>query len=86
MFAKKILTGFLILICASVTAQTQKSTYDPHDLFTPDFYPSSVNEYRASDGEPGIKYWTNKASYKIAASLDDTKDEITGSVIITLHQ
>ena len=83
MFAKKILTGFLILICASVAAQTQKSTYDQHDLFTPNFYPSSVNEYRASDGEPGIKYWTNKASYKIAASLDDTKDEITGSVIIT---
>ena len=83
MFAKKNLTGFIILICASVTAQTQKSTYDPHDLFTPNFYPSSVNEYRAADGEPGIKYWTNKASYKIAASLDDTKDEITGSVIIT---
>jgi hypothetical protein len=83
MFPKKILTVLFILICAAVTAQTQKSTYDPHDLFTPNFYPSSVNEYRASDGEPGIKYWTNKASYKIAVSFDDTKDEITGSVIIT---
>ncbi|MEP6927318.1 MAG: M1 family metallopeptidase [Ginsengibacter sp.] len=83
MFTKKLLTGFLILICASVIAQTQKSTYDPHDLFAPNFYPSSVNEYRAADGEPGIKYWTNKASYKIAASLDDIKDEITGSVTIT---
>src|SRR6266550_7593110 len=83
MFSKKNLSAILILICASVTAQTQKSTYDPHDLFTPDFYPPSVNEYRASDGEPGNKYWTNKASYKITASLDDSKDEITGIVIIT---
>lgn len=83
MIAKKLITGFLILICASVAAQTSNSTYDPHDLFTPNFYPSSVNEYRAADGEPGPKYWTNKASYKIEASLDDVKDEITGSVIIT---
>ena len=83
MLAKKLLTAFLILICASVAAQTSTSTYDPHDLFTPNFYPSSVNEYRAADGEPGPKYWINKASYKIDASLDDVKDEITGSVIIT---
>ena len=83
MFSKKILTGLFILISASVIAQTQKSTYDPHDLFTPNFYPPSVNEYRAADGEPGIKYWTNKASYKIAALLMPSKDEITGSVIIT---
>jgi hypothetical protein len=83
MIAKKLLTAFLILICASVAAQTSTSTYDPHDLFTPNFYPSSVNEYRAADGEPGPKYWTNKASYKIDASLDDVKDEIKGSVIIT---
>jgi len=83
MFAEKILVGLLILLSAPVIAQNQKSTYDPHDLFTPNFYPSSVNEYRAPDGEPGIKYWTNRASYKITASLDDTKDEITGSVLIT---
>ncbi len=59
------------------------SVYDPHDLFTPNFYPSSVNEFRAADGEPGPKYWTNKASYKIAATFDDTMDKITGSVTIT---
>jgi len=83
MFAEKILVGLLILLSAPVIAQNQKSTYDPHDLFTPNFYPSSVNEYRAPDGEPGIKYWTNRASYKITASLDDTNDEITGTVLIT---
>jgi hypothetical protein len=83
MFSKKLITSLMILVSASVIAQTQKSTYDPHDLFTPNFYPSSVNEYRAADGEPGTKYWTNRASYKIDATLDDVKDEITGSVLIT---
>ncbi|MEP6628068.1 MAG: M1 family metallopeptidase, partial [Ginsengibacter sp.] len=36
-----------------------------------------------SDGQPGPKYWTNKASYKIAATLDDVKDAISGTVTIT---
>ncbi|HEV8082418.1 MAG TPA: M1 family metallopeptidase [Chitinophagaceae bacterium] len=83
MLTKKVLLGCIIFIYVSATAQTATSTYDPHDLFTPNFYPSSVNEYRSADGQPGPKYWTNKASYKIAASLDDAKDEITGSVTIT---
>ncbi len=80
---KNLVTGFLIMTCASVAAQSTTSSYDPHDLFTPNFYPSSVNEYRAADGEPGPKYWTNKASYKIEVSLDDASDKITGSEIIT---
>ena len=83
MLIKKLLLGCIIIMSASASAQTDSSTYNPHDLFTPNFYPSSVNEYRAADGQPGPKYWANKASYKIAASLDDVKDEITGSVTIT---
>ncbi|MEO8108692.1 MAG: M1 family metallopeptidase [Ginsengibacter sp.] len=83
MLTKKLLFGLLIFICTSVTAQTDSSTYNPHDLFTPNFYPSSVNEFRSADGQPGPKYWKNKASYKINASFDDVKDEITGSVTIT---
>lgn len=71
-----------ILISSFSFAQSEKSVYDHHDLFSPDFYPASVNEYRAADGEPGPKYWTNKASYKIDAILDTAKDAITGSVTI----
>src|SRR3569623_195602 len=63
-------------------AQTDSSVYSEHDFFTPNFYPSSVNEYRAADGEPGPKYWTNKASYKIEATLDTATDGIKGSVTI----
>ena len=80
---KNLLVICIALTCMSANAQTENSTYDPHDLFTPNFYPSSVNEFRAADGQPGPKYWKNKASYKIAASLDDTKDAIKGTVTIT---
>jgi len=72
-----------VLVSFLSFGQNEKSVYDEHDLFTPNFYPPSVNQYRAADGEPGPKYWTNKASYKINATLDDTKDQITGSVIIS---
>lgn len=74
---------FLAMISFSVVAQDTKSIYDEHDLFSPNFYPSSVNEYRAADGEPGPKYWTNRASYKIEATLDVINDAIAGSEIIT---
>jgi hypothetical protein len=75
---------FLFCLCLSAVSFSQKDTgrYNPHPLFTPNFYPSSVNDYRAASGEPGIKYWQNKASYQINASLDDVKDAISGSVTI----
>lgn len=83
MSGMKLLFVFTIVFAGNFSyAQTEQSVYDHHDLFNPNFYPSSVNEYRAADGAPGSKYWTNKASYKINATLDDVKDAITGSVTI----
>lgn len=84
MLKNKVLFIISLLLVGSFSfAQSEKSIYDQHDLFTPNFYPSAVNDYRASDGQPGPKYWTNKASYKIAATLDDVKDAISGTVTIT---
>ena len=71
---------FISVLFADVHAQTK---YDQHSLFSPLFYPSSVNDYRAADGQPGPKYWQNRANYKIIASLDTSKDEIVGSATIT---
>ena len=78
---------FLLVLAAGLSfaasAQTEKSKYNYQDLFSPLFYPFGVNEYRSATGEPGPKYWQNKASYQISASLDDVKDAITASVTIT---
>ncbi len=60
-----------------------KSKYDQHLLFGPLFYPNAGNEFRAASGEPGNAYWQNRADYKITASLDESKNEVTGSVTIS---
>lgn len=57
--------------------------YDYHTLFSPLFYTTNGNEYRAANGEPGPAYWQNKADYEITAKLDDNKSEVTGTVILT---
>jgi len=69
-------------VCLQATAQTQ-SNFDQHEAFAPLFYPSYGDEIRAADGTPGPKYWSNRADYVIDASLDDSLQSITGSVVIT---
>jgi hypothetical protein len=83
MLPKKLLSILLLVFTTAVFAQAPVSVYNNHDLFSPNFYPSSVNEYRGADGEPGPKYWTNRANYTIKATLDDVKNTVTGSVTIT---
>ena len=83
MLQKKWITIVVVFLSSFVFAQDPKSVYDPYDLFSPNFYPSSVNEYRAADGQPGPKYWTNNANYKIAVTLDDKSDAVKGNVTIT---
>ncbi|MEO6406834.1 MAG: M1 family metallopeptidase [Ferruginibacter sp.] len=85
----KKLCFLLSIICiqASVIAQTdsaiRKSTYDPHDLFSPLFYPTGGTISRAATGEPNIGYWQNKADYKIDVTLNENTNVIGGSVTIT---
>ncbi len=83
MFSKKWLFIALVSFSSTAFCQADSSDYDSHTLFTPNFYPSAVNEYRSADGQPGPKYWKNNASYKIEATLDDLRDKVTGTVTIT---
>ena len=41
------------------------------------------NEIRAANGAPGPEYWQQRADYKIAVTLDDEKQRLTGSELIT---
>src|SRR5579863_6088925 len=59
------------------------SVYDYHETFGPPFYTKNGNEYRAADGAPGPKYWQNRADYQLNAKLDDQKNEVTGSEVLT---
>src|SRR6266567_2101963 len=59
------------------------SHYDQHKVFDPFFYPSLGTVYRSATGEPGPKYWGNKADYNINTTLDTAKHELSGAVTIT---
>jgi len=43
------------------------------------------NEYRSGSGAPGPRYWQQRADYVINAELDDNKQTISGSEVITYH-
>ena len=59
------------------------SKYDYRDAFAPFFYTKNGNEYRAASGEPGPKYWQNRADYKLDVKLNETTNEIAGTEILT---
>lgn len=64
--------------------QTPKaSNYDYRDAFGPGFYSKDGTETRSASGQPGPKYWQNRADYQITASLNDKTNEVTGSEILT---
>ncbi|HEY5327888.1 MAG TPA: M1 family metallopeptidase, partial [Mucilaginibacter sp.] len=69
---------------ATAASPAQSATnYDYHETFGPLFYTKNGSGYRAADGEPGPKYWQNRADYQLAATLNDENNEITGSEILT---
>jgi hypothetical protein len=84
----KLIAGFSLAIMAvGSAAQAQQtppvSKFDYHDAFAPFFYTKNGSEVRAADGQPGPKYWQNRADYQIAAKLNDQTNEVTGSEVIT---
>ena len=78
---KKIVL-ILLANCFLLIGYTQ-TKYDHRKAFDPQFYPVAANEYRSASGEPGPKYWQNRADYKIACTLDTGNHLVTGTVEIT---
>ncbi len=72
--------GLLALISTAVNAQSKYSAYE---LFHPLWNYGPVSPMRSAAGVPGPGYWQNSADYKIAVSLDDVANKITGDVEIT---
>jgi hypothetical protein len=67
----------------TTTTTPAGSVYDYHETFGPGFYTKNGTEFRAASGEPGFKYWQNRADYQLAAKLNDQTNEITGSEVLT---
>lgn len=62
---------------------TAVSNYDYHDAFAPNFYTKNGTETRSASGQPGAKYWQNKADYQLSVSLNDQNSEISGTEVLT---
>jgi hypothetical protein len=86
---KAILASLLAIGVCNAHAQTTESSdqsqskYDQHKVFIPSFYPDKGNEYRTASGAPGIKYWQNRADYKLDVTLDTAQHKVSGTTLIT---
>ena len=74
-----------LLTVANLSAQqtTVTSNYDYQAAFGANFYTQNGTETRSASGQPGPKYWQNKADYVLTANLNETNSEITGTEVLT---
>lgn len=90
-FFKAVFPLALFFGITSLQAQTNPvgtttkpvSNYNYHDAFAPNFYTKNGTDTRSASGQPGPKYWQNRADYQLAAVLNDKTKEITGTEILT---
>jgi hypothetical protein len=84
----KLIAGCALAVMAvSNVSQAQQQqppvgNYNYHDAFAPLFYTKNGSEFRAADGQPGPKYWQNRADYQLSAKLNDQTNEVTGSEVL----
>jgi hypothetical protein len=81
----KVILGLTLLFSiSSLWSQDQaKSKYNYHDAFAPFFYTKNGTTTRSASGQPGHEYWQNRADYQLTATLDEKKNEVSGTDIIT---
>ncbi|MEC5166665.1 hypothetical protein RCH18_002412 [Flavobacterium sp. PL11] len=84
-----VLLQVTFLLCVPLLKAQQNpatksiSNYDYSDAFAPFFYSKNGTTTRSASGQPGAEYWQNRADYQLTAKLEESKNEIIGSGIIT---
>lgn len=79
----KLITAMAVFAFTSGVFSQEAPKYDYNEAFKPFFYPTTGTETRSASGQPGHKYWQNSADYVLNVSLNDAKNEITGTSEIT---
>jgi Peptidase family M1 domain len=80
----KFLSFSLIMVVFSSQAQEVKtSNYNYQEAFANNFFTKNATETRSASGQPGAKYWQNRADYTLNATLNEQTNEIVGSEILT---
>lgn len=75
--------AFAMAVSVHFSAQTEAPKYSYTEAFKPFFYKNNGTETRSASGQPGHNYWQNSADYVLNATLNDGKNEISGSAEIT---
>ena len=82
-FALSIFFGSSSLNAQQVAPSISKSNYSYQEAFAPNFYTKNGTATRSASGQPGEKYWQNRADYQLTANLNDKTSEIIGTETLT---
>ena len=84
-FIKVTAAAAVLLTSFTGLAQEVKpiSVYNYNETFGQNFYSKNGTDTRSASGQPGAKYWQNRADYSIAAVLNDVTNEISGTETLT---
>ena len=79
-----LLLASLFLVFFSVDAQEiRTSNYNYQEAFGNGFYTKNATETRTASGQPGAKYWQNRADYTLNATLNEQANEVVATEILT---
>ncbi|TKC13039.1 M1 family metallopeptidase [Pedobacter polaris] len=87
---KKFYKGFILLTLIGQIALAQNILNNPGSNHGNKFEQlgtilNTPNEQRTASGAPGVKYWQQRADYKIKCELDEKKLTLKGSETITYY-
>ena len=78
----KPMVALAIAVSVNSFAQNDVPKYSYTEAFKPYFYQNNATETRSASGQPGHNYWQNSADYVLNATLNEAKNEISGSAEI----
>jgi len=83
-YFKALQLVIILFFCHQMTAQESNvSSYNYLEAFANNFYTKNGTDTRSASGQPGHKYWQNKADYDINATLNENTNEIIGTEVLT---
>jgi hypothetical protein len=82
-FIRVALVTFLFGVLTAKAQEAKTSNYNYNEAFGNNFYTKNATDTRSASGQPGAKYWQNRADYSLTATLNEQTNEIVGTEILT---
>ncbi len=78
-----LIATFFVGFFSNQAQELSPFNYNYNEAFGNGFYTKNATETRSASGQPGTKYWQNRADYTLNATLNEQSNEIVGSEILT---